>query len=352
MNNLVLEALNRDLSAIPQPLHDALTTLLSDPIACTPDRQRLLLETVHFLSAKLSETNITMMADVMQEIRLGLNTFTPYHAYRKVSFFGSARSHEDDPQYRQTKACAEALKNQGYMIITGGGGGMMQAANEGAGRDHSFGININLPMEQSPNPVVAGSPRHFYCQYFFTRKLFFMKESDAIILTPGGFGTLDEGFEALTLIQTGRNPPVPIVLLEAPGDHYWGPFIHSWVRRLIDNGFITHDDQDILFHTDHIETAVQYICDFYTNYHSFCYCDDWIILRFQEPLSRSTLERINVEFDDIITSGHIEQIFQWPDEEDERYSHFPRLRFKMDPHRMNVLPHLIRRANALHRNEP
>ena len=237
------------------------------------------------------------------------------------------------------------------MVITGGGGGMMEAANKGAGETSSFAININLPMEQQPNPIMEGSPRHFYCQYFFTRKLFFLKESDAVILTPGGFGTLDEAFETLTLLQTGRNPPVPVVLLEAPGDDYWGPFMHSWMRRLVKDGLIDASDDNLLFHTDTIESAVSHITDFYLNYHSFRYVGTCVLLRILNPLSADALLSLNAEFSDVLSEGKIEQVFHWPKSDDKCYAHLPRLRMHLDRNRMNVLPQIIRRMNGLYQSD-
>jgi len=195
---------------------------------------------------------------------------------------------------------------------------------------------------------VYGTSRHFDCQYFFTRKLFFLKESDAVVLTPGGFGTLDEGFETLTLLQTGRNPPMPVVLLEAPGEDFWGPFMHSWIRRLTHDGLIGPEDVNLLFHTDSIEAATAYIRNFYINYHSFRYVNHWILLRLLNPLSQSSMELLNAEFTDVLYDGVIEQVFEWPHNDDACYRHLPRLRMQLDRHRMNMLPHMIRRINALY----
>ncbi|MDQ6981794.1 MAG: LOG family protein, partial [Mariprofundus sp.] len=191
------------------------------------------------------------------------------------------------------------------------------------------------------------SPRHFYCQYFFTRKVFFLKESDAIVLTAGGFGTLDEAFETLTLLQTGRNPPLPVIMLEAPGDDYWGPFMRSWMRRLVKDGLIDSEDNHLLYHTDSIEAAVKHIRDFYVNYHSFRYVGKCILLRIMKPLSESALKRLNAEFSDVLSEGTIDQVFQWPKSDDKCYDHLPRLRMHLDRSRMNVLPHIIRRMNSL-----
>jgi len=314
-------------------------------------KQDILNETLKILRGDHTQNDLRMLSSVLSEMRVGLETFKPYQAWRKVSIFGSSRAKSDDPRYIQAYNFAKAISDEGFMVITGGGPGMMQAANEGAGTKRSFGIGINLPMEQHPNPIVDGSSRHFYCQYFFTRKLFFLKESDAVVLTPGGFGTLDEGFETLTLLQTGRNPPIPVVLLEAPGDDFWGPFMDSWLRRLSHDGLISPGDQDLLFHTDSIAAATTYIRDYYINYHSFRYVDYWILLRLLNPLSHAAIERLNAEFNDVLYEGDIEQVFDWPHDDDDCYQHLPRLRMRLNRHRMNVLPHLIRRINALYQQD-
>lgn len=313
-------------------------------------KQHILTETLRLLRGNHSQSDLKMMARVLNEMRLGLEVFKPYQAWRKVSIFGSARTREGEARYVQTREFAKAISDEGFMVITGGGPGMMQAANEGAGAERSFGIGINLPMEQRPNPVVDGTSRYFDCQYFFTRKLFFLKESDAVVLTPGGFGTLDEGFETLTLLQTGRNPPIPVVLLEAPGDDFWGPFIRSWVRRLTHDGLISPQDKDLLFHTDSIEAATTHIRDFYINYHSFRYVDQWILLRLLNPLAHDALERLNAEFSDVLHEGRIEQVFAWPHNDEPCFQHLPRLRMHLDRRHMNILPQMIRRINALYQH--
>jgi len=336
-----------NLSDIPERMREHVHALLDSMQDDSPHKRALLLETVRLIAASGSTADMKMMSNAVHEIRKGLEVFEPYHAVRKVCIFGSARTEANDPRYRQAKKCAAILRDNGMMVITGGGGGIMQAANEGAGEEHSFGININLPLEQFPNPVVDGSPRHFYCKYFFTRKLFFLKEGDAVILAPGGFGTLDEGFETLTLLQTGRTPPVPVVLLEAPGDDYWGPFVNSWMRRLVDDRLIGPNDHHFLYHTDSAESAVRHITSFYSNYHSFRYVGEWVLLRINSPLCEADLGRLNAEFSDVLAEGEIEQVFSWPKSDDRGLLHLPRLRMKLDRNRMNVLPEIIRRTNAL-----
>jgi len=335
------------LEGLPEHIHDHARKLIADFAHDSPYKRAILVEALRLVSDGYSNADVKMLAKTMIELRKGLDVFQPYQALRKVSVFGSARTKSDHPRYQQTKACAAALKEEGFMIITGGGGGMMQAANEGAGEQNSFAININLPMEQQPNATMLGSPRHFYCQYFFTRKLFFLKESDAVVLTPGGFGTLDEAFETLTLLQTGRNPPIPVVLLEAPGDDFWGPFMHSWMRRLVKDGLIDADDNHLLFHTDSIETATAHIRDYYLNYHSFRYVGKAVLLRILSPLSEDALTRLNAEFSDVLSEGKIDQVFRWPKSDDHCFDHLPRLRLHLDRTRMNVLPQIIRRINML-----
>ncbi len=326
---------------VREPAHEVLAALKSTPYA-----RALVLEAMLLAFSAQETADLKLVARALDEIRRGLEVFRPYRFVRKATMFGSARIPEHDPRWRQMFACARALKDAGFMVITGGGGGLMHAANAGAGREHSFGININLPMEQKPNPVVDGSPRHFYCRYFFTRKLFFLKEADAVVLGAGGFGTLDEAFETLTLVQTGRNPPIPIVLLDAPGDDYWGPFVRSWLRRLVDDGLIGPGDQHLIYHTDNVDAAVDHITSFYTNYHSFRYAGDMIVLRILNPLSDEALARLNAEFSDVV-DGRIEQVWRWPRGDDPEYAHLPRLRFRMDRARIPVLGQIIRRVNAL-----
>ncbi len=313
------------------------------------DRQQLQHALQAVLHSEITADDMHMMTAVLHEIHMGLEVFRPYKDKRKVTFFGSARTPSHDPRYIQARNCAHILTQAGFMVITGGGGGIMHAANEGAGFLNSFGININLPMEQRPNPVVDGSPRHFYCKYFFTRKLFFLRESSAVVLCAGGFGTLDEAFETLTLLQTGRNPPIPVVLLEAPGDDYWGPFIDSWIRRLTDDGLISVDDRQFLFHTDSVAAAADHIRDYYLNYHSFAYLDDMVLLRMEHALSDTALARLNAEFSDAIASGNIKALeaCEIPDNPEGK----PGLCMHLNPRRLNVLPQMISRINALYRQD-
>jgi len=336
-----------NLIGIPDAMQAHVHGLLESLQHESPHKRALLLDTIRLIASCDNAGDMKMVSSAIHDIGKGLEVFKPYQAVRKVSVFGSARTPRDEHRYQQVKECAALLRDNGLMVITGGGGGIMQAANEGAGEAHSFGININLPLEQLPNQFVDGSSRHFYCKHFFIRKLFFLKESDAVILAPGGFGTLDEGFETLTLLQTGRTPPVPVVLLEAPGDDYWGPFVNSWMRRLVDDHLIDANDHRFLYHTDSAESAVRHITSFYSNYHSFRYVGEWALLRINCPLSEDDLQRLNAEFSDVLNQGAIEQVFHWPKSDDPELDHLPRLRMILNRSRMNVLPEIIRRMNGL-----
>jgi len=343
---------SHNISSLPDSLQGHVRKLLDEFRHDVPYKRSIIMETMRLLSVNHGAADLKMIANMLKEIRKGLNVFAPYKAVRKVCIFGSARTPPENPRYKQVRECARIIRENGMMVITGGGGGIMQAANEGAGETQSFGININLPMEQFPNPVVDGSPRHFYCKYFFTRKLFFLKESDAIVLAPGGFGTLDEAFETLTLLQTGRTPPIPVILLEAAGDDYWGPLVHSWMRRLVDDHLISSGDHHFLYHTDSAEAAVRHVISFYANYHSFRYVGEWVLLRILCPLSPESLDRLNAEFSDVLDKGNIEQVFHWPRGDDPEYGHLPRLRMRLNRRRMNALPEIIRRMNEIVENDP
>jgi len=176
------------------------------------------------------------------DMERGFQVFYPYRHIRKITIFGSARMRADHPDYQLAKQFAQCVTELGFMVMTGAGGGIMEAGNLGAGPDHSFGLNIQLPFEQGANPVMEGNPKLINFKYFFTRKLFFLRESDALVLFPGGFGTQDEGFEALTLIQTGKADPMPIVLVDHPGGNYWQGW-DTYIRtHLLDRGLVSPDD--------------------------------------------------------------------------------------------------------------
>jgi len=291
--------------------------------------------------------DLKLVKKAMEELCTGFKVFAPFKKRPKVSFFGSARTKEGDKSYDQTKACAKKMADAGWMTITGGGPGAMQAANEGAGYENSFGVNISLPAEQNSNHVINGTDHEFDCNYFFTRKVFFLKESHAVVLTPGGFGTLDEAFETLTLLQTGRNDPIPVVLLEEPGGDFWGPFIYSWIRRLTDGGMINPEDRELVFHTDNINDAVEHITSFYNTYHSFRYAGKYAVLRINKKMGEKELSVLNAEFSDILAGGEIQQREGWPRDEVGEVANLPRLTMEIERSKINCLVQIIRRINQL-----
>jgi len=227
------------------------------------DSQQLSLILHDLLHDLHHEDDFLLCHKVLEELCTGLNVFRPYQGQKKVSFFGSAQLSQNHASCLQVKSLAHMLAKQNFMIITGGGEGVMHAANAGAGTEHSFAINIELSADkaQPPNQVVAGSPRYFSCYYFFLRKFFFLRESHAVVLAEGGFGTLDETFETLTLLQTGRMKRTPVVFLEAPHGHFWDTLIKQWMPQLLEEKLIHSKDTKLFLHTDNLDVALQYITE-------------------------------------------------------------------------------------------
>jgi uncharacterized protein (TIGR00730 family) len=261
----------------------------------------------------------------MEDMERAFQVFYPYRHVRKVTIFGSARITPNTPEYKLAAEFARYLAAQGFMVITGAGGGIMQAGNEGAGAENSFGLNIQLPFEQGSNPFIEGDPKLIDFKYFFTRKLFFLRESDAIALFPGGFGTQDEAFECLTLCQTGRSGPVPLVLIDRAGGTYW----HEWdayIRNnLIERGLISPDDSSLYTITDNLEVAYEAINSFYRIYHSSRYVGDQLVIRLKSQISDANIEELNTKFSDILVKGKIEKSQALPQEMLDETTELPRL---------------------------
>ncbi len=244
----------------------------------------------------------------LKEFVYSFKVFKGYKEYRKVSIFGSARSTPDDPNYEHTRRFAAAMAERGWMVITGAGPGIMAAGHEGAGAERSFGAAIRLPMEGEPNTFIEGDPKLINFKYFFTRKVTFLKESHAFALLPGGFGTLDETFELLTLMQTGKSDLHPIVLLEAPGGSYWHDWLQFLAEDLVDRDLISEEDLRLVKHTADIEEAVDEICRFYHNYHSQRYVDGTMVLRLQRVPTQDALDRLGSSFADILRTPSIRPV--------------------------------------------
>jgi uncharacterized protein (TIGR00730 family) len=247
--------------------------------------------------------DLKMMNSTLKEMRFTSKVFNPYHGIRKVAVFGSARIKPSELLYTLAREFGRSLAKAGYMVITGGGPGIMQAVNEGAGPEHSFGVNIRLPFEQQLNPVVEGNPRSVTYKYFFNRKVAFLKESDAVALFPGGFGTLDEAMETLTLVQTGKRAPVPIVLIDTPGGTYWSGWVDFLKKELESRKYISSSDFSFFEQVGSVEGALLTIGRFYTRYHSLRYTGDKLIVRLLTPVSAEGLAHLRHHFPDVLLPG-------------------------------------------------
>jgi len=284
---------------------------------CSEHLAEMFISAVRTARGSVSESSFRTMSRVVEEMRSADEVFVPYRGYRKVSIYGSARTSPDDAEYIATVDFARKMRDAGFMIITGAGPGIMAAGNEGAGAENSFGLNINLPFEAVPNPFIAGDPKLIGFDYFFTRKFSFIKEGDAVVAFPGGFGTMDEIFETLTLIQTGKVAIYPLVLIDAKGGTYWKfwqQFIEEHLARL---NLISDSDFSLYKVTDDVDEAVEEITRFYSNFHSYRYVGDQLIIRLKNKPSKELLQVLKKDYKDILKSGTFEVSGPLPVEEDE-----------------------------------
>ncbi len=288
--------------------------------------------------------DLKLLNSAIKELRHALRVFEPYRGVRKVSVFGSARTLPEHADWQQAERFGARMSAEGWMTITGGGGGIMEAAQRGAGRDNSFGVNIRLPFEQHPNPVIADDPKLINFRYFFSRKVTFVKESHAIALFPGGFGTHDEGFEALTLIQTGKGEMLPVVFVDAPGGSYWRDWEEYVRTHLHDGDMISPADLSLFHVTDDVNDAVREILRFYRNYHSSRYVGDTLVVRLCHAPSEAQLDELNAEFADVLESGAIEATGPVGPEAEE-VPGLARIALRFNRHSVGRLRQLIDRLN-------
>ena len=289
--------------------------------------------------------DVKLLHKAFAELRYALKVFAPYRDIRKISIFGSSRTPETHPDYLTAVEFARKMCDNGWMVITGAGGGIMKAGHGGAGREASFGVAIRLPFEQKTNEIIAEDPKLANFRYFFTRKLMFMKEASAIALFPGGFGTQDEGFEALTLVQTGKATLLPIVMLEQPGGAYW-PKWRAYVKaELLGAEMISEEDMRLFHITDDVDQAVAETLQFYRVYHSSRYVNDDLVLRLKRPVAAETVARLNDLYAaKIVISGKIETDGPLPQERGE-HPNLPRLRLSFDRRSVGLLRQLIDDVN-------
>lgn len=291
--------------------------------------------------------DLKIMNSTLKEMRFTWKVYKPYRDQRKVSVFGSARTPEGHPDYVMCEEFSRRVADAGFMTITGGGNGIMKAGNAGAGRDRTFGANIRLPFEQASNDVIDGDTKVINFKYFFTRKLAFLKECHAVVCFPGGFGTHDEAFESLTLIQTGKSHLIPVVLCHPPGSRFWTTWEEYVKEHLLTPRLISPEDTSLYLVTNSVERAVEEIVHFYSRYHSSRYVNDLLVLRLQEPLSDEEIETLNDEFRDLLVSGSIQQGPAMPQEaNDPHIAHLPRLSFRFIKRRFGRLRQMIDRING------
>ncbi|MCY2953980.1 MAG: LOG family protein [Planctomycetota bacterium] len=300
------------------------------------------------LRDRTNRGDIKLINKAMKEIRYALKIFAPYREIHKVSMFGSARTPESDPDYQQAADFAKGMVAAGWMVITGAGGGIMAAGHGGAGADPSFGLAIRLPHEQAANPTIAQDEKLINFKYFFTRKLIFVRAANALALFPGGFGTLDEGFEVLTLIQTGKSVPMPVVMIDHPGGTYWNDWLHYIQTDLLERHLISPSDLSLFKITNSNEEAIREITRFYNNYHSVRTVRHDLVIRLQRKPTPAQLAQINTRFTDLTDSQPFRVAGPLPEESDEpALAQLHRLVFPFNHHDHGRLRILIDFLNDL-----
>lgn len=292
--------------------------------------------------------DVKIVASTLKELRYSFGVFGPFREVPKAAVFGSARTPGDDPAYIAARELGAALAAAGWMVITGAGPGIMSAGVEGAGPEASFGVSITLPFEQPSSLSLLAEDRAVNFRYFFNRKLTFMKESAGYVLFPGGFGTLDEAFELLTLLQTGRDTPAPVVLFEPTGDAYWRSFRHFLEVELLDPGLVTPGDLDLFTIAHDVTTAVETLVSFYRTYHSMRHVGSYLVIRLKKEISDEALAFLDSGFADIVATGRIERCGASQSEiDDDDAVDLPRLRFRFVNADYARLHALVRAINAL-----
>jgi uncharacterized protein (TIGR00730 family) len=310
--------------------------------------EEMIHSTLRLIRNQTSRGDVKILNAALRELIYAFRIFAPYRGTRKVTMFGSARISEDAPEYLQAVAFAREMSARGWMVITGAGEGIMKAGQDGAGRDQSFGVNIRLPFEQSANEVIQNDVKLITFRYFFTRKLVFVKETDAIALFPGGFGTMDEAFETLTLLQTGKSPLLPLVCVDQEGGGYWQAW-DAYIRgTLLSRSLIAAEDLSLYRVTDSVDEATNEILTFYRNYHSSRYVGNRLVLRLQHAPAGEALAHLESEFRDILAEGGFSVGSALPEEvEESALAGLPRLTFLFNRRSFGRLRQLIDALNRL-----
>jgi len=334
---------------------DARATLkadLSELVAQLPNLEhgkwieQALISILRIAAEDMERLDWKILTASLQDMERAFHIFSDYRHVRKISIFGSARLPSDAPEYKIALEFARQVAQQGFMVMTGAGGGIMQAANEGAGLEQSFGLNIQLPFEQGSNPFVREDKLVLF-KYFFTRKLFFLRETDAVALFPGGFGTQDEAFECLTLCQTGKAGPMPLVFLDKPGGRYWYRWEQYVKDHLLSQKLINGEDLSLYTITDQVDVACRAIAQFYRVYHSSRYVREQFVMRLKTELSDRDVEQLNQEFGDILVSGKIQKTQALPEESLTDVHDLPRLVLHFNQRDHGRLYQMINRINQM-----
>ena len=309
--------------------------------------QQLIESAFALLNDKPNILDLKIAGAALEEMREAFKMFAPFRDVPKVTIFGSARTQMADPLYMQARDVASKLAEAGWMVVTGAGPGIMQAAMEGAGRDNSIGVSIRLPFEQGANPVIAGDVKYVSMKYFFTRKLMLIKESKGFVCLPGGFGTLDETFELLTLTQTGKGLPVPIVLLDTPGDPYWET-VHDFVgHQLVERGLVAAADTELYLVTDECQAAVDEVLGFYRNFDSIRYVGHVVVMRLKQAPTDTQLAMLNDKFSSLCAAGGIARATPFePERRENDKLDLARITFTLANHSSGVLRELIDNVNS------
>lgn len=332
--------------------NDAANRLIAELIQTAgvpPDRrlwfQQMLTTVLKLHEDGASSGDLKITNTALKELRYGYKVFAPYRHVRKVTVFGSARTPRIEAAASAAFTFGRRMVQEGWMVVTGAGAGIMGAAQEGAGAERSFGLNIRLPFEQEANPWIASDPKLITFKYFFTRKLFLVKEASAVALFPGGFGTMDETFEVLTLLQTGKSALVPMVLVEAGGVPFWRRW-DRFVGGLVDQRLIDPEDRSLYFIADDVEEAVRHILDFYRVFHSARIVADALVFRLQRPLPEAALREIETRFADIL-KGPVDQAAGPVPQELDEFPDLPRLILPFNRSSYGRLRQLIDHVNGL-----
>ena len=338
----------------PLPSNEELLSQIRLLLDCPEDdlqatiMKELLAGTLRLYDSHLDVLDLKIVNRAVKELRHAFRVFHDYRDRRKISIFGSARTASDDPNYQLAFQFSRRIVEEGFMVITGGADGIMRACQEGAGRENSFGVNIMLPFEQGPNATIADDPKLVTFKYFFTRKLIFQKEANAIALFPGGFGTHDEGFEILTLAQTGKSDPQPIVCLQAPGCDYWDDWYAFVTRQLLARQLINSEDLSLFKITTSVDDAIDEIRRFYRRFHSIRYVGRLLAMRLKTSISPEQVAGLHDTFGDLLSEGTFELRGPLPEELDEPdLRELPRLAFTSNRRSASRLRQLIDHLNAL-----